>query len=316
MAIILRWTILVISFCFAALIYGISKEIFPPSFLTGAIRGALVFGFLFFVWDKTKKIGKKRKKESIITQENNHNFNTNKISAGESGFSRSNNDISHRKTIKKKKSTPSKNEGTKMKGKINITINENVLYEQIWREIDENKTDVGLWAKCFAKCEGDENKTKALYVNERILVLKENLKKQLVDQEREEKKEAEKENKRISDSRKKSNQMLIFEGRMDNIEIFTKTLKTMPTFFPNILGQFGYNLVQNKDREKQWSIHLPNGTGIKHVYNIFDLKIEITKIVVNNKKVVDVNSGTKMCPSCGLVNSVAATQCDCGNNFI
>ena len=110
--------------------------------------------------------------------------------------------------------------------------------------------------------------------------------------------------------------MLIFEGRMDNIEIFTKTLKTMPTFFPNILGQFGYNLVQNKDREKQWSIHLPNGTGIKHVYNIFDLKIEITKIVVNNKKVVDVNSGTKMCPSCGLVNSVAATQCDCGNNFI
>ena len=54
-----------------------------------------------------------------------------------------------------------------------IAINENELYEQIWREIEENKTDLGLWAKCFAKCEGDENKTKALYVNESVLFLKE-----------------------------------------------------------------------------------------------------------------------------------------------
>ena len=62
---------------------------------------------------------------------------------------------------------------------------EHKLYEQIWREIEENKTDVGLWAKCFATCDGDENKTKALYVNKRVLVLKENLQKQLLDQERE-----------------------------------------------------------------------------------------------------------------------------------
>jgi hypothetical protein len=55
---------------------------------------------------------------------------------------------------------------------------EHKLYEQIWREIEENKTDVGLWAKCFATCDGDENKTKALYVNKRVLVLKENLQKQ------------------------------------------------------------------------------------------------------------------------------------------
>jgi hypothetical protein len=194
MAIILRWTILIISFCFAALIYGISKEIFPPSFLMGAIRGALIFGFLFFVWDKTKNIGKKREKESIITQETNHSFNTNKISTEKNGFSRSNNDISHRKNITQKKSSPQpKSEDFKMKEKNDITLNENELYEQIWREIEENKIDVGLWANCFAKCEGDENKTKALYVNKRILVLKEELKKQKIDQERKAKEEAEKE---------------------------------------------------------------------------------------------------------------------------
>ena len=69
----------------------------------------------------------------------------------------------------------SKSEDSKTKEKIKSTtaINENELYELIWKEIEENKTDIGLWAKCFAKCEGDENKTKALYVNERILFLKE-----------------------------------------------------------------------------------------------------------------------------------------------
>lgn len=50
----------------------------------------------------------------------------------------------------------------------------NELYEQVWKEIEENRINLGLWAKCFSTCEGVENKTKALYINERLLILKEN----------------------------------------------------------------------------------------------------------------------------------------------
>ena len=42
-AIVIRWTILMVAFLFAALLYGISKEIFPPSALTGGIRGISLF---------------------------------------------------------------------------------------------------------------------------------------------------------------------------------------------------------------------------------------------------------------------------------
>ncbi len=208
------------------------------------------------------------------------------------------------KTTVKKLSSQKNNDNdrSEIKKEKNVTINENELYEQIWKEIEENKTDIGLWAKCFSTCEGDENKTKALYVNERILVLKENLKKQLIDQEREAKKEAEKEAKRILDSQKKSERMLIFEGRTDDIEIFKETLDTMPTFFPNILNQFGYTLVQDKNRKEMWSINFQSGTGAKHIYNLYDLRTEIEKIVVKEEK------KTWKC-DCGAETEVAFSNC-------
>ena len=63
MATLLRWVILLVAFFFAALLFGVSKEIFPPSFLTGAIRGVLVLLFMSFVWRSTKKIGGHKNKD-------------------------------------------------------------------------------------------------------------------------------------------------------------------------------------------------------------------------------------------------------------
>lgn len=62
------------------------------------------------------------------------------------------------------------------------TLDENFLYKQVWNELEENKTDLGLWAKCFATCNGDETKTKALYLKERVSFLKEKLEKQAIEQ--------------------------------------------------------------------------------------------------------------------------------------
>jgi hypothetical protein len=57
MSTVFRWTILVIAFLLASVLFGLSKEIFPPSLLAGFIRGVLFFLFMSFVWSATKKLG-------------------------------------------------------------------------------------------------------------------------------------------------------------------------------------------------------------------------------------------------------------------
>jgi hypothetical protein len=214
-----------------------------------------------------------------------------------------------KKNTVKKLSTQSNKDILKVNEEKNIVAtNENELYEQVWQEFEENKVDIGLWTKCFSTCEGDENKTKALYVNKRVLILKDNLQKQIIDQERKAKEEAEKEIQRDLASQKMAKKFLVLEGRTDDIEIFKEALDTMPTFFPKILDKFGYKLVQNKDRQEMWSIHLPSGTGVQHVYNLFDLRTEIRRIVVKKEK------KTWKC-DCGAVTKEALSNCSECNKF-
>jgi hypothetical protein len=44
---------------------------------------------------------------------------------------------------------------------------EEELYAQAAAELEDGNRDEGLWAKCFAKCDGDENKAKARYIRTR-----------------------------------------------------------------------------------------------------------------------------------------------------
>ena len=50
---------------------------------------------------------------------------------------------------------------------------EEELYATAAAELDDGNRDEGLWAKCFAECDGDENKAKALYLKTRVGRLKE-----------------------------------------------------------------------------------------------------------------------------------------------
>ena len=45
---------------------------------------------------------------------------------------------------------------------------EEQLYAQAAAELSGGTRDEGLWAKCFAECDGDENKAKALYIKKRV----------------------------------------------------------------------------------------------------------------------------------------------------
>lgn len=47
-------------------------------------------------------------------------------------------------------------------------INEDELYLQATKEVDEGNQDQALWAKCMALCEGDEGKAKYRYIKERV----------------------------------------------------------------------------------------------------------------------------------------------------
>lgn len=47
-------------------------------------------------------------------------------------------------------------------------LNENDLWETVLSEYDSNNRIKGLWAKCFANADGDENKAKAAYLRARI----------------------------------------------------------------------------------------------------------------------------------------------------
>ena len=45
---------------------------------------------------------------------------------------------------------------------------EEELYAQAAAELNGNDRDKGLWARCFAECDGDENKAKVLYLKTRV----------------------------------------------------------------------------------------------------------------------------------------------------
>ncbi len=45
---------------------------------------------------------------------------------------------------------------------------EEQMYEQVAREMDDNKIDKGLWTKAYSDSEGDDMKTKTLYIRYRV----------------------------------------------------------------------------------------------------------------------------------------------------
>lgn len=47
-------------------------------------------------------------------------------------------------------------------------IDERTLYAQVLDEIESGNIDRGLWAKTFAECNGDENRTQAKYLAYRV----------------------------------------------------------------------------------------------------------------------------------------------------
>ncbi len=58
------------------------------------------------------------------------------------------------------------------------SMDENKLWEMAIDELDSENRKKGLWAKCFAEADGDENKAKANYLKQRVIDLKSENKKE------------------------------------------------------------------------------------------------------------------------------------------
>ena len=65
-----------------------------------------------------------------------------------------------------------------IKGKSKM-LNDESLYLDATNEFESNARDPALWAKCMSVCEGDEQKAKYKYINEKVKSLSRNNKKQV-----------------------------------------------------------------------------------------------------------------------------------------
>lgn len=66
------------------------------------------------------------------------------------------------------------------------TNDDTKLYAQAWEELESSERDNGLWAKAFADSEGDDDKTKALYIKFRVEQIKEQQEEQVSEEARKE----------------------------------------------------------------------------------------------------------------------------------
>ena len=84
--------------------------------------------------------------------------------------------LRRRKNKKLEKSIQLKTEGTDIGNASREVIKDSMPdnpskrphYETAWREIEQEQTDMGIWSEAFAFCEGDEAKTKAMYIELRV----------------------------------------------------------------------------------------------------------------------------------------------------
>jgi hypothetical protein len=58
--------------------------------------------------------------------------------------------------------------GVKVRTAANNLEDSDRLYEKVWAEVETGNIQAGLWARCFADADGDENRAKASYIKFRV----------------------------------------------------------------------------------------------------------------------------------------------------
>jgi len=186
-------------------------------------------------------------------------------------FSKSSNDIPkaknnvhQKKIVKKNKVYPKNKTSDNLKNDKNFEI-ERELYEQAWNEIEEKTYDIGLWAKAFADSNGDEKQTKVLYIKKRVYDLNSKTIDTNIDSDNNIKKEI-----------NPSHQSHSFLRTIMPIDKFKEKLSNQPSFFKEILKEFGCTFDPVEDRKNKWVIRkLSSGAAVAFAYSHEELRNKI-----------------------------------------
>lgn len=148
--------------------------------------------------------------------------------------------------------------------KIAITnrANDEILYEYVMNEIEDNYKVKGLWAKAYANSNGDDNKVEPLYMQLRVQAIKDKFtaleiaydelsRKQLFEL--------------IKNGLKNSSKNTQIDEEKLNIKQYNDTLKIEEAI--KLLNTKGYKIKKYRD---YWKVNEPLGGKIK-IYNLQEL---------------------------------------------
>lgn len=99
-----------------------------------------------------------------------------------------------------------------------VSVDEDAIYTAIFNELENKTYDKGLWTRLFAECNGDETKTKVMYIKRRAKILVDNEIKKPISSIRQESSHQEQEsNRRALDAQKNTSErdsiLLDFQDR-------------------------------------------------------------------------------------------------------
>ncbi len=64
------------------------------------------------------------------------------------------------------------------------TVNDDVFYDEVAKEMETNNLLPGVWTRAFAEADGDENRAKAIYIKRRVAQLAENSRQRQLEEAR------------------------------------------------------------------------------------------------------------------------------------
>lgn len=138
----LRWIIATVGWLALLIVYVIWKDIEKftggGGFVTGFLRGAIVFGGAYYLYKWAKSVAPARSQDTY--------------GSAVPAISNSPQNV----PLESYSTMPQQ-----------TAVDENHIYAEIANELETRTQDKGLWTRLYAECNGDENKTKVLYIKQR-----------------------------------------------------------------------------------------------------------------------------------------------------
>lgn len=168
----LRWIIAIVGWLVLLIVYGVWKDVEKHTgggFITGFLRGVIVFGGGYYLYKWVKKENRQTKQEKSEPDTSQSISNQHLVEAPAV--------IQPVAVVMPTANTTVNKEPTQnSKGNIEITTKQELnmenledwAYEKVGEELESNNPDKATWTKAFAQSGGDDKQTRVLYIKLRV----------------------------------------------------------------------------------------------------------------------------------------------------